>query len=153
MQLTPHFTLGEFTTSATGSRKGIANIPNDIHLGNIKLVANQLELIRPYTGPIVLLSGFRCLALNRAVGGSKTSAHVDGLAADIHAPLIGNHLLAEICAKHIPDFDQIILEFPSKTDIHAGWVHLGFRPKGPRRQKMTAKKDHGQTIYIPGFQP
>jgi zinc D-Ala-D-Ala carboxypeptidase len=151
MQLSEHFTLGEFTTSATGARLRIENKPGPVEIENCKLVASRLELIRPFSGPIVPLSGFRCDKLNKAVGGSKTSAHRFGLAVDMRAPRLSNFELARLCVEKIADFDQVILEFPDRDDPQAGWVHLGFtKTREPRRQTLTARKVGGRTRYYPG---
>ena len=87
MYLSKHFTLDELTKSATATRKGIDNTPNEQALKNLQdLVVNVLEPLRVHYGrPIIITSGFRCEKLNKAVGGSPTSQHVLGQAADIRS--------------------------------------------------------------------
>lgn len=86
MKLTEHFTLEEFIESSTAKAKGIENKPNERELASIKHLAQVLEKVRvKYGKPIKVNSGFRCAKLNAAVGGSKTSQHMKGEAADIVA--------------------------------------------------------------------
>lgn len=79
-----HFTLSEFTRSATAERYGIENVPNELQVRNIEcLCALILDPLREIIGhPIYITSGFRVPRLNLLVGGSITSAHKEGLAAD-----------------------------------------------------------------------
>lgn len=79
-----HFTLSEFTRSETAERYGIENNPNDAQIQNIECLCGLiLDPLREFIGhPIYITSGFRAPRLNRLVGGSITSAHKEGLAAD-----------------------------------------------------------------------
>lgn len=87
MNITEHFTLAEMTHSAAAERMGLANLPNKTHQRNLLLLCETLEIIRGRTGgPLIVTSGFRHFDVNRAVGGSPTSAHCVGYAADFHRP-------------------------------------------------------------------
>ena len=79
-----HFTLSEFTRSEIAERYGIENKPNDAQIQNIECLCGLiLDPLREFIGhPIYITSGFRNPRLNRLVGGSFTSAHKEGLAAD-----------------------------------------------------------------------
>lgn len=79
-----HFTLSEFTRSATAERYGIENKPNDSQVQNLECLCGLiLDPLREAVGhPIYITSGFRTKRLNRIVGGFATSAHMQGLAAD-----------------------------------------------------------------------
>ena len=79
-----HFTLSEFTRSDTASKNGIENNPNELQIRNIECLCTLiLDPLRDCIGhPIYITSGFRTQRLNRIVGGSATSAHMEGLAAD-----------------------------------------------------------------------
>lgn len=79
-----HFTLSEFTRSDAALKNGIENVPNELQVRNIeRLCALILDPLRECIGhPIYITSGFRTQRLNRIVGGSTTSAHKEGLAAD-----------------------------------------------------------------------
>lgn len=155
MQITEHFSLKELTRSETARRLGISNVPSAAEMANIQYTAEKLEEIRAYVGRgIVVTSCFRSERVNKAVGGSPTSAHRFGLAADCDA--IGLTSLA--FAKEIINmrdegkitFDQLILEFPERGD--GAWVHVGFRRNSPmRNQIMTATKKGGKTVYLPGL--
>lgn len=146
MQLTTHFTLAELTASQSAARLGIDNTPSDEVVLNLTDVARHLEEIRAYfCRPVIVSSGFRCEMLNRAIGGSLTSAHRYGLAADFTVQGVSNIEVCEFVRDHMPDVDQIIYEFgPS------GWVHIGLAAK-PRREALTAIKVSGRTVYKPGI--
>ena len=132
--LTPHFTLEEFTDSQTAARRGIANTPSAHEHKNLVRTAEVMELVRTILGghPILVSSGYRNQWLNSAVGGSKHSAHLHGLATDFTCPGFGGPL--DICKALEPHMrtlgiDQLIHEF-------ATWVHLGLRDP-PRHQTLT----------------
>ena len=85
MQLTKHFTVEELTRSTAARNLSIDNTPNKSEMANLKLLAETvLEPLREAFGhPIIVNSGFRCAAVNNAVGGVRTSQHMLGQAADI----------------------------------------------------------------------
>ena len=84
MNLSEHFTLEEMTASQLAMRQHIKNTPTAAALKNLARLAVVLEQIRALVGkPIHIDSGYRSPPLNRAVGGSSASAHMEGLAADI----------------------------------------------------------------------
>ena len=83
MQLTKNFSLAELTASQIAERKGINNVPEGTALDNLKRLAELLQECRDLLAvPIYINSGYRCLALNQAVGSSSTSQHLKGCAAD-----------------------------------------------------------------------
>lgn len=145
MQLTSHFALEEMTISQTASRYGIDNTPSPEIVSCLKRVCLTLEQVRAMIGvPIIVSSGYRCPALNRAVGGAKNSAHVLGMAADINAAHYTPRQLAQRIIDSPISFDQLILEF-------GAWVHLGLAEGGMRREILTAKREGGRTVYVPGL--
>lgn len=85
MQLTKNFTLEELTASSTAKTRGINNTPNPEQLANLSRLAREiLQPVRDRWGkPVTITSGYRCPALNKAVGGVATSQHLNGEAADI----------------------------------------------------------------------
>ena len=91
MNLTEHFTLEEMLRSETATKKGIENRINAEEVNNLqKLCQKVLEPLRAHFGkPIRINSGFRCKALNDAVGGAKNSYHTKGRAVDI--PFVPGH--------------------------------------------------------------
>jgi len=145
MNLSKHFSLEELTFSQTATRKGIDNRPDNDELLNLRGLANFLEVIREKVKkPIIITSGYRCPELNRAVGGSRSSAHMEGLAADIIAPSFGTPAeLAELIAALDLEFDQVILEFDR-------WVHVSVSDN-PRHQILTALSTPDGTHYEPGI--
>lgn len=111
------------TASQTAARLGINNTPTDpVILANLKKTAEMLEQVRTLLGnrPIIISSGYRCLALNTAIGSQPTSAHVQGQAADFTCPGFGSpyDVCQAIMASNIK-FDQLIYEFASWT--HIAW--------------------------------
>lgn len=80
-----HFTLKELTTSETADRLKIDNTPTASAVENLhRLIDTALDPLREaYGRPIYVNSGYRCPALNRAVGGVPHSYHLTGRAADI----------------------------------------------------------------------
>ncbi len=155
MQITEHFSLKELTRSETARRLGLQNTPSSAEMANIQYTAEQLEKIRAYVGRgIVVTSCFRSERVNKAVGGSPTSAHRFGLAADCDAIGLTSLAFAKEIIKMRDEgkitFDQLILEFPERGD--GAWVHVGFLRHSPmRNQIMTATKKGGKTVYLPGL--
>lgn len=146
MRLSDHFSLAELTVSATAARRGISNVPPPLVIDTLILTADRMEKVRALLGdkPIIVLSGYRSPAVNAAVGGSKSSAHMTGHAVDFICPRFGTPAqVAAHLAKHLTGFDQLIEEFGE-------WVHVGFGP-GRRGQKLTARKVNGRTVYSPGI--
>jgi hypothetical protein len=136
MNLTEHFTLEELIRSDYATRKYIDNRPDADILENLKILAQGLERIRRILCvPLIISSGYRCPKLNTAIGGSRSSAHMQGLAADFTAPAYGDPtevVAALIERKSDINYDQVILEFPDR----GGWVHVGFADS-PRGQALV----------------
>ena len=125
-----YFTIKELCKSSTADRLGINNSPNSEVISNLKkLVEFILDPLREkYGKPIYVNSGYRCPALNKAVNGSKTSQHMQGLAVDITTRSIaGNKILFNLIQELKLPFDQLIDEQKFK------WVHVSFSEK-PRKQ-------------------
>jgi len=132
----PNFSIKELTHSDVATAKGISNIPGDRELANLMYTITQLELVRAVLGnnSMNISSGYRCKALNAAVGGVSTSAHVDGLAVDFTCSSYGNTVrIVEAIYKSGIDYDQLILEYPNKP---TSWVHIGFAPQGTKPRKQ-----------------
>ncbi|MHA6193902.1 D-Ala-D-Ala carboxypeptidase family metallohydrolase [Pseudomonas wadenswilerensis] len=143
MFLTPHFTLAEMTASQIANREGLDNNPDSKTIANLIELCKTLEQVRSLVDqPLLVSSGYRSEALNRRVGGSVSSAHVLGLAADIIAVSLTPRQLAQRIQDSSLAFDQLILEFD-------GWVHLGLAEYQQRRQVLTIRQGTG---YLPGLQ-
>jgi zinc D-Ala-D-Ala carboxypeptidase len=151
MNLSAHFSLAELTQSDYAIRHGLDNSPNEADiLDNLHTLAAGLERVRVLLGNnmIYINSGYRAPKVNAGVGGSKTSAHMFGLAADFTCPTFGTP--REICV-HLRDnkehigFDQLIHE--------GAWVHIAFPPADqiPKMRVMTAIfKKGGGVSYVEG---
>ena len=146
MKLSKNFALSEITHSNTAKRLGIHNEPTETHLQNMQhLVDNLLQPLRDAVGPIRISSGYRNPALNRAIGGSRSSQHCKGEALDIQFWQNGkmmNELIYEWILDSGIEFDQMINEFDF------AWIHISLKKKGSRNQVLEAfKDDEGDTKY------
>lgn len=150
-KLTEHFTVEELSASPTAKRLGLSNTPTPEHLANMKYVCEKiLEPVRAKFGPVTVNSSYRAPAVNKAVGGSKTSQHVNGEAVDFEVMGVSNKDLADWVADNL-EFDQVILEFYTAGDKNSGWVHASIKRNGQnRRQRLIATKSKAKgTAYTP----
>jgi zinc D-Ala-D-Ala carboxypeptidase len=145
MNLTENFTLEEMTFSPTAIRKGIANKPSQSDIENMKLLCEKvLEPLREYMEcGISISSGYRAPALNLIIGGSKTSQHCFGQAADLKVGNRNSEMFDFI--KDNLDFDQVIWEFG--TDKEPDWVHVSYKKDKNRKQALKAVRINGKTQY------
>ena len=151
IRISKNFALSEMTKSATAERLGVDNTPSSIHLVNLThLAIHILQPVRDQFGVITINSGYRSPALNAKVGGSKTSQHCNGQAADFESFSTPNPDLAKWIAKNL-DFDQLILEFYDGKDPNSGWVHCSYNLMGNRKKILTALKTGGKVVYRNGF--
>lgn len=151
-QLTANFSLHELSKSETALRMGFDNTPTPEAEANLKaLCEHVLQPIRDHYGKGVKVnSAYRSPESNAAVGGSKTSDHCKGMAADIEIPGVPNAELAEyIKANH--KFTQLILEFYTPGIPDSGWVHVSYDPSNLKGQCLTATKQNGKTVYLSGL--
>ena len=142
MYLSTHFTLDELTNSQTAARKGIDNTPDARAIEALKLTCYGMEEVRKELGdkPILISSGFRSSALNRAVGGQPGSQHLLGQAVDFTCPRYGTP--AEIVRRLVDSaiqFDQCILEYFNPAAPSSGWVHLSFSDRNRRHALIIDK--------------
>ena len=140
MKLSPHFSLAELTASQTAARKGLGNTPDAVVKNNLTITAANLEKVRELLNhPIIISSGYRSPAVNRAVGGAATSAHTKGWAVDFICPGFGSPVqVVEKLKSSDLIFDQIIEE--------GTWVHISFAPT-MRKQVMKASFKNGKPTY------
>jgi hypothetical protein len=131
-RLTAHFALEEL---ACTQHREFDNTPPPEVVATLRNTAAQMEAVRRLLGdrPISVSSGYRCRALNRAVGGVRTSAHLSGHAVDFNCYGFGDPLAVcrAVAASDLP-FDQLIEE--------GSWVHISFDPR-MRRQVLTRRRD------------
>ena len=152
MNLTKNFSLSELTKSETALRHDMDNTPGAAETANLKLLAEKvLQPIRDhYAKGVKVNSGFRHPDVNAKVGGSRTSDHCKGQAADIEIPGVPNAELAEWIKDNL-SFTQLILEFYTSGVPDSGWVHVSYNPDNLKKQAMTATKKDGKTVYLPGL--
>lgn len=152
MQLTNNFSLKELTVSDTATRLGLDNTPNETVILNLKALAeNILQPVREHYGKSVKVnSGYRAPEVNAAVGGSKTSDHCKGQAADIEINGVANGDLAQYIVDNFK-FTQVILEFYKQGVPDSGWVHVSYDMNDLKCQVLTATKKDGKTVYLPGL--
>ena len=138
MNLSPHFTIEEMIKSQTALRLGLDNSPGPEELeALVDLCEFGLEPIRNhYQRPVIVGSGFRAPAVNKAIGSRRTSQHTKGQAADIEIPGLDNLELYYWAAANL-DFDQLILEYYS-GEPSSGWVHVSY----------VGSENRGQTLRI-----
>ena len=152
MQLTNNFSLAEMVKSDTALRHDMDNTPGEVEIANLKtLCENVLQTIRDHfqTG-VKVNSGFRHPEVNAKVGGSKTSDHCKGQAADIEIPGIANADLAVWIMENLT-YTQLILEFYTPGVPDSGWVHVSYDSANLKKQNLTATKRDGKTVYLPGL--
>ena len=141
MKISPHFSLEEMIKSQTALRKGLDNNPDGDQLeAMVNLCEHVLEPIRKHWGrPVIVSSGFRALAVNKAIGSKNTSQHTKGEAADIEIPGIDNLDLYHWIGKSV-EFDQLILEYYSGEPA-SGWVHVSYVSRETnRRERLRIDK-------------
>ena len=156
-KLSQHFTLGELTKTKTK----IENVPNEAQVENLKRLCGWLEMLRSEYNrrygncpaemtestesslreePIIINSGYRSEAVNKAVGGVAGSNHLTGCAVDIH--VLGKEqairyacILLDISDESQEDFDELLIEQSAKSL----WIHFAVRPSGNRRRVRLMK--------------
>jgi len=147
MRLSENFRLEEFLLSQTATRHGIDMTPTEKVIQRIQvLVDSCLQPLRDSLGATLYISsGFRPMALNQLIGGSVTSAHQFGEAADFQ---VAGFTPLEVCLRVVElelPFDQVIHEFGQ-------WTHLGIAKK-PRGELLTAYRSGGRVNYSWGLKP
>lgn len=144
MQLSDHFQLSEFTRSETASRYGIDNTPGDAEIAALRaLCLNVIEPIRTHFGvPITISSGYRSPEVNRRIGGSSSSQHMKGEAADLNVWGVNvTEVFDWIVFYSGLEFDQCIHEFGS-------WVHISYTERNQNRyMALNAYRHGGRTRY------
>jgi uncharacterized protein YcbK (DUF882 family) len=135
MNLSPNFTLDELTHT---DHREIDNSPNQAEIENLQRLANFLEEVKTVLGgkPVMISSGFRCKALNDAVGSKDSSQHRVGCAADFRVPgMTPDEVVRAIIASGI-GYQQIIREFDR-------WTHISVPNQAdetPRKQALIIDK-------------
>jgi zinc D-Ala-D-Ala carboxypeptidase len=130
MNLSDHFELSEFTHSETALRQNIKNDPDQQVIENLKLVC--LKILEPtrehFKKPIIITSGYRSEALNRAIGGAAHSQHRSGQAVDFIIRGVGIRQIFDFIKNNLI-FDQLIYEKHS-------WIHCSYNRHGNKNQSF-----------------
>ena len=122
MNLSKNFSLSELTKSETAIRKDIDNTPSNEVLSNLTTLCNMvLQKVRDSHGVVTITSGYRSPELNKAIGGSTTSDHCKGCAADFEVPGLDNKQLALWIEDNLI-FKQLIYLYSWNSDL----LHLPF---------------------------
>ena len=132
-----YFSIKELTKSETATKKGIDNTPNAEQIKNMEtLIKNLLDPIREQWGAaIYVTSGFRSIALNKAVGGVPNSHHLGGYAADLTVKSqAGNKALFDMIRRSKLKWTQLISE--KTTSQGCGWVHISYVPSNLKNQVL-----------------
>lgn len=141
-QLSEHFTLEELTRSVTAKNRRIDNSPNAEVTSNLAILAKTVlePLRKKYGKPIVVSSGYRSEKLNRIVGGSKTSQHIRGQAADITSltdSQKGNKELFELAKSMVENGEIKVGQLIDEYDYN--WVHISI-PAGNKLNQVLHLK-------------
>lgn len=148
MKLSKNFSLDELTASNTAVKKNIDNSASPTIVDALQeLVTNVLQPVREKFGPVTITSGYRCDELNRAIGGSTTSDHSYGRAADFEVKGVDNRVVAIWISENLP-YKQLILEFYNDGETNSGWIHCSYDKDNNKKQKLKALKDGKRTVYV-----
>ena len=151
MKLSNNLSLAEVIKSNTAIRRGIDNTPTDLHIANLRYLAEQVfQPIREhFDSAIFVSSGYRSKALNEAIGGSQRSFHSHGMALDLDQDGRSNSVTNTDIFYYIKDnlpFSELIWEFGDEDK--PDWVHVAIA-KGRESEKNTkiAYRENGKTKY------
>lgn len=136
-----YFTISELCTSSAAERLALNNDPPVWVIRNLeRLIETILDPLREeYGAPIIVNSGYRSIPVNNAVGGSKTSQHLKGQAADIRGrDRRETYQIWQVATHSELPFDQLINEHPD-ADGRPTWVHISWSPR-PRHEVLTIRK-------------
>jgi zinc D-Ala-D-Ala carboxypeptidase len=151
VNLTPHFTLAEFTASDTAARLAIDNsLPASLLIAAtntaqlLEQIRNRLTALAGRPVPIILTSGYRCPALNQAIGSSAGSDHPKAMAADFKAPAFGTpYEVARALAPLVGELDigQLIHEYGS-------WIHVSTRRPDKQLNRVITISRRGTEVGV-----
>ena len=146
-KISKHITYKEGTHSDTATRRRMRNEPNEEQVAAMKLLAKKVfEPLRVhFDQPIRVNSFFRSAALNKAIGGSRSSQHCTGEAIDIDATNeVTNKQLFDYIKDNL-EFDQLIWEFG--TDKEPDWIHVSYTSSRENRKQILKAVKDGKPIY------
>ena len=135
--ISKNFSYNEFEASSVAKEKRIDNTIKDWRVRDAikSLVDNLLQPLRDHLDARVnVSSGYRCPELNKEVGGSPTSQHPKGEAADVWSPVYTPYQIACAVIELGLAFDQLIL--------YPGFVHLSYKLEGRQRKQILYNKSY-----------
>lgn len=145
-----YFSIEELSKSATAERLAIDNTPPHAARKMLSILVEQLldPIRRRYGAPIIVTSGYRCPALNTAVGGVANSHHIVGCAADVTTGSIENNhklfdLITDMQTTHRLRFTQLIAEEGYR------WLHISYVPGMLRNQVIDVNVKDDKDIESP----
>jgi zinc D-Ala-D-Ala carboxypeptidase len=151
MNLSPHFSAAEFTASATAERLGLDNsLPASLLIAAtstallLERIRERLSALAGRPVPIWLTSGYRCPALNAAIGSTPGSDHVRALAADFKAPAFGTpHQVACALAPLVGELEigQLIHEYGT-------WIHVSTRRPDKQLNRIITISKRGTEVGV-----
>ena len=143
--MSKYFSLSEMTHSGTALRLGIPNDPTGEQIKDLYRLMDYLDKVREAFGKaIIVTSGFRSPRLNAAIGGSKTSQHMKGQAADIRPHDIKELRQLLTTIRQVGGFDQLILEEP---EGRTPWIHVSIAPAN-KPSRGEVKRWDGHTYKL-----
>lgn len=134
------FSIKELCKSSTAKKLNIDNTPSaEIKQNLTVLIEKCLDPIREVFGnPIMVTSGYRCSQLNAACGGSPTSEHKTGFAADIDTS--DNIRLWDVITSGNFKWTQLINEYPDEEG-EPSWIHISYNPNNLKCEKLIYKNN------------
>ena len=149
-----YFNLSELSASASAERLAIDNTPPRAAQRMLTILVEQLldPIRRHYGAPIIVTSGYRCPALNTAVGGVANSHHIVGCAADVTTGSIENNtmlfaLIIDMQTTHAIRFTQLIAEKDYR------WLHISYVPGMLRNQIIDVNTQINNDANVNDNQP
>ena len=132
--ITKNFSMEELVASNTARMKGIDNTPDkEVEARLVQLAQQVLQPLRDsYGKPIKISSGYRCQALNKAIGGVSTSQHLKGEAVDINNGQIENKKLFLLASKMIKEGVIIVGQLIDEKGYK--WLHISLPDNKHRNQ-------------------
>lgn len=148
MMLTRSFSLQELSKSRTAKNRGWDNTPPPYAVENLKLLCEHvLQPVRDHFNlPVVISSGYRSANVNRAEGGSHSSQHLIGQAADFEIMGVHNADIWRFIKANL-EYDQLIAEHLQLDDPNAGWIHVSYSDNN-RKQAISCVNGN----YVAGLQ-
>ena len=143
MELSEHFSLEEFTRSDVALRRGIVNDLPVMLLHNAQVTTELLERIRSFLGkPLIVTSGYRCLALNRAVGSKSTSDHVQAMACDF---TVAGEATIEVARKLAAVAEQLQI---GQLIYEHTWIHVGVPVPKKEANRILTVQSWGYSVGV-----